>query len=155
MMRQSYQNNKFSTVVGFSITTRILVLTIPPLLGIILGYFIPSISQWALTLPWIPFKKLAELLASIQGTWFILLPVLAGLLAGVWLSREIIRDGLVLTISNDMHSYLVASLWEDRLSHQMYVETTLPSLHKSSRVSSLTNKVTGHIIELNPKWTVI
>ena len=51
--------------------------------------------------------------------------------------------------------YLVASLWDNEYSYQRYVDKELPALIKESGVIDSTQRITGSLIELHPKWAVI
>ncbi|WP_214746160.1 YdbC family protein [Bacillus sp. ISL-34] len=51
--------------------------------------------------------------------------------------------------------YLVASLWDSEYSHQRYADKELPALIFKSGVKDSTHRITGSLIELHSKWTVI
>ncbi|MEK5645832.1 hypothetical protein BK138_32105 [Paenibacillus rhizosphaerae] len=99
-MRKPQQNKEF-TIIQLTRIERTLVLVTPPVLGLILGYFIPNIADWAASLPWFPLQGPLELVASINEKWAVMVTAFLGLMAGVWLSAEAIKDSLVLKISDD------------------------------------------------------
>lgn len=67
----------------------------------------------------------------------------SGMLAGVFCRSQ---------KQNEM--YLVASLWENNHSHQWYVDNKLPSLIQNSGVKDPAIRISGNLIEINPKWVV-
>ncbi|WP_236707848.1 YqeB family protein [Brevibacillus choshinensis] len=97
----AHLNDNPVTVVGFTQIVHILVLIVPPALGLILGYFIPSIAKWAIQLPWIPFQGPLELIAHFHENWVVFVTTILGLIAGIWLSVEVMKDSLVITVSDD------------------------------------------------------
>ncbi|MCC3374241.1 DUF308 domain-containing protein [Cohnella sp. REN36] len=100
-MSNLQQSNKKATIVQLTRFERALVLVTPPVLGLILGYFVPAIADWAASLPWFPFQGPLKLIASIQAGWTVIVTAFLGLIAGVWLTNEAIKDSLVITISDD------------------------------------------------------
>ncbi|MGF9913123.1 DUF308 domain-containing protein [Paenibacillus ehimensis] len=100
-MFKSQQSNKHITVIGLTLFERIFVLITPPVVGLIVGYFLPSIADWAAGLPWFPFQGPLKLVASIQGMWLTIVTTILGLIAGMWLSAEAIKNSLFITVSDD------------------------------------------------------
>mgnify|MGYP001486942244 CR=1 FL=1 len=88
-----------SSEIGFSTTTRVILLTGIPLIGIILGSFLPMLAQWTLTLPWIPFRGPIELITSFKGPWMEVLFGLLGLGTGIWFALAIINETLRVTLT--------------------------------------------------------
>lgn len=99
-MSVSLQNHKDATVVGFFTVIRIMILTVPSIFGIILGYIIPYFAKWLLTLLWVPFQEPIEIITSFPEKWAAIVTAFIGLMAGVWFSREAIRDSLVISVSD-------------------------------------------------------
>ncbi|KEQ24057.1 YqeB family protein [Paenibacillus tyrfis] len=97
-LRPSYQK---PTVIGFSAVIRVLIFAGCIILGIALGYFIPLIATWALTLPWVPFEGPLKLIASFSGVWVTVVTSLLGLLAGLWFAEEVIKDTLRVVVSDE------------------------------------------------------
>ncbi len=94
-------SDKRVTMIQLTRAERALVLVIPPVLGLILGYFVPAIADWAVSLPWVPFQGPLELIASIPERWAVIVMALLGLLAGAWLTTEAMKDSLVITVSDE------------------------------------------------------
>ncbi len=44
------------TIIGYTRTTGIVLFGVLGGLGFFIGYFLPQIATWALTLPWVPFQ---------------------------------------------------------------------------------------------------
>ncbi|MCM3267639.1 YqeB family protein [Paenibacillus elgii] len=97
-LRPSYQK---PTVIGFSVAIRVLIFAGCIVLGIALGYFIPLIAKWALTLPWVPFEGPLKLITSFSGVWVTVVTSLLGLLAGLWFAEEVIKDTLRVVVSGE------------------------------------------------------
>ncbi|KZE84440.1 hypothetical protein AV654_00605 [Paenibacillus elgii] len=97
-LRPSYQK---PTVIGFSVAIRVLIFAGCIILGIALGYFIPLIAKWALTLPWVPFEGPLKLITSFSGVWVTVVTSLLGLLAGLWFAEEVIKDTLRVVVSGE------------------------------------------------------
>ncbi|GLI04079.1 hypothetical protein YDYSG_01090 [Paenibacillus tyrfis] len=96
--RSSYQK---PTAVGFSSAVRILLFVGCSALGIALGYFIPLIAKWALTLPWVPFQGPLKLITAFSGVWVTIVTSVLGLLAGLWFAEEVIKDTLHVVVSGE------------------------------------------------------
>lgn len=64
-------------------------------------------------------------------------------------------SGVFCKDKNDNERYLVASIWKDESLHQYYVKNKLPLLIKRSAVKEITKNISGNLIEINSKWTVI
>lgn len=100
-MIKSQPSNNHPSVIGFTTIERIFVLVIPPVLGLILGYFLPAIAEWAAGLPWFPFQGPLELVASVHGKWITIVTTFIGLVAGMWLSDLVIKESLFITVTDD------------------------------------------------------
>ncbi|HDI3019568.1 TPA: hypothetical protein PL519_003851, partial [Clostridium botulinum] len=44
------------TLLNFSKTDKVILWLGFPLIGLVLGWFLPSIAKWGISLPWIPFQ---------------------------------------------------------------------------------------------------
>ncbi|WP_028778529.1 YqeB family protein [Shimazuella kribbensis] len=100
-MSKSLQYDNQCTVVGLTPMERVLILTVPPIIGIVLGYFIPVIANWANQLPWVPFQGPIKLIASIEEKWVVIITAILGLIGGIWLTIAAFRDTLIIVITND------------------------------------------------------
>ncbi|MGY0692690.1 YqeB family protein [Virgibacillus sp. FSP13] len=92
--------NHEKTVVGYSKTTGILLYGGFGALGLILGYFLPKIAAWALTLPWIPFEGIIKIVNSFDGFWLSIILAVIGLIAGLVLASIAISELLIITITD-------------------------------------------------------
>ncbi|MDJ1630289.1 hypothetical protein QNN00_02260 [Bacillus velezensis] len=63
-----------------------LVFLVPPLLGLVIGWFLPVIAKWAVTLDWSPFHGPLDIIASFHG-WKVVCNRRYRLNRGVWLTR--------------------------------------------------------------------
>lgn len=100
-MTRAQESTKPSTVIGLAPIERILILIVPPIVGLILGYFIPPIAHWAADLPWFPFQDYLQIIANIQEKWAVIITTILGLFAGVWLTVAAITDSLEITVTED------------------------------------------------------
>lgn len=79
---------------------RMLVWAVPPLLGAVVGWFLPAIADWETGLAWVPFQGPLELIATIQGPWIVIVTAVLGLLAGMVLSHIAIKESLAVRLSD-------------------------------------------------------
>lgn len=93
-------SNSEKTVVGGSKSDRIIIYGGFSGLGAILGYFIPAIAAWALTLPWIPFEGPIKIINSFNGFWLPIILAVVGLIAGVVIAFISINEMLIITITD-------------------------------------------------------
>ncbi|QKG85137.1 50S ribosomal protein L29 [Kroppenstedtia pulmonis] len=89
------------TFLGLSARDRAFLYIVPPILGAVLGWFLPSIADWALTLPWAPFQGVLELITSFRGPWVATITAILGLIAGYAFAHYVITESLGIYISNE------------------------------------------------------
>lgn len=68
-----------------------------------------------------------------------------GMLAGVFCKGE----------KNNRNKYLVVSLWKNEISHQKYVENTLPTLIEQSKTKEDLIQISGALIKVEEAWSII
>lgn len=88
------------TVVGYSKITGIILYGGFGIVGTILGFFLPRIAAWAVTLPWVPFQGPLKLINSLQGPWVAIIMAVLGLLAGLVLAYIAVKESLIITITD-------------------------------------------------------
>ncbi|MCP3740007.1 YqeB family protein [Rossellomorea sp. BNER] len=89
------------TIVGFNTKTRMIIYSGFGILGLVIGYFLPRIAAWALTLPWVPFHGPIKLINSLlNGPWMEWITAAIGLIAGLVLAYISIKESLIATISD-------------------------------------------------------
>lgn len=86
-------------VLGFSRSEKILIILVPLLLGGLIGWFIPFIADWLLSMPIIPKEKLVKLIASLNGTWVSIIATIIGMAAGVFFSMIIFAESLEVKVT--------------------------------------------------------
>jgi len=94
------------TVIGHSATDKVVLFGGLPLVGGLLGYFLPRIADWAVGLRWFPWQRFLEVLASWDAWWVVLICVAVGVLGGILLAAIALDDTLKVTISNDSVAFL-------------------------------------------------
>lgn len=88
------------TVIGHSTGDKVVLYGGLPLLGLLLGFFLPRIAVWAIDQPWVPFQRPLELIAKWQGWWVILILTVVGVVAGILLAAAALEDTLKVTVTD-------------------------------------------------------
>jgi hypothetical protein len=88
------------TVIGHSAADKAVLYGGLPLVGLLLGYFLPRIADWAVDLPWVPLQGPLKLIARWDSWWVVLLLTLVGLVLGVLLAAAALEDTLKVTVTD-------------------------------------------------------
>ncbi|GAA0941887.1 hypothetical protein GCM10009554_33870 [Kribbella koreensis] len=94
------------TVIGHSAADKLLLYGGLPLLGLVLGYFLPRIADWATKLEWVPFQGPLELISRWDGWWVVAICLALGLIGGVLLAAMALEDTLKTTVGNTEVEFL-------------------------------------------------
>ncbi|TCO33141.1 hypothetical protein EV652_103140 [Kribbella steppae] len=94
------------SVIGHSTTDKVVLFGGLPLLGLVLGYFLPRIADWASTLGWVPFQGPLKLIAGWDEWWVSVICIVIGLLAGVLLAAMALEDTLKVTVTRQSVEFL-------------------------------------------------
>ncbi|WP_020387809.1 hypothetical protein [Kribbella catacumbae] len=94
------------TVIGHSTTDKLVLYGGLPLLGLVLGFFLPRIADWAVDQPWVPLQKPLEFIAQWDGWWVVAICIALGVIAGILLAAIALEDTLKTTISNTEVEFL-------------------------------------------------
>lgn len=94
------------TVIGHSTTDKVVLFGGFPLVGLVLGFFLPRIADWATTLDWVPFQGPLELIAGWDEWWVSVICIVIGLLAGVLLAAIALEDTLKVTVTGQSVEFL-------------------------------------------------
>ncbi|MEI8411915.1 MULTISPECIES: YqeB family protein [unclassified Kribbella] len=94
------------TVIGHSTTDKVVLFGGFPLVGLVLGFFLPRIADWATTLGWVPFQGPLELIAGWDEWWVSVICIVIGLLAGVLLAAIALEDTLKVTVTGQSVEFL-------------------------------------------------
>ncbi|MBP3038613.1 YdbC family protein [Bacillaceae bacterium Marseille-Q3522] len=74
----------------------------------------------------------------------------------VWNNGMVASPGMLAGVfSKNENLYLVASIWDSLRSHQQYTDNVLPTLITRSGVKSDVARISGNLIELEQRWTVL
>lgn len=92
---------KNETVLGLTTGEKALLSIIPPILGALLGWFIPTIADWATNIPLIPFEAALEWIASLESQWVSVIAAFIGVLAGVFFVFYAFSESLKITITDE------------------------------------------------------
>ncbi|TQJ19787.1 hypothetical protein FB475_3965 [Kribbella jejuensis] len=88
------------TVIGHSTGEKVLLFGGLPLLGLVLGFFLPRFADWAAGRQWVPFQGPVRLISQWNGWWVVAICVAVGLIGGVVLAAMALDDTLKVTISS-------------------------------------------------------
>jgi hypothetical protein len=94
------------TVIGHSTTDKLVLFGGFPLVGLVLGFFLPRIADWASKRDWFPFQGPLRLIAGWDGWWVAVVCIVIGLLAGVLLAAMALEDTLKVTITRQSVEFL-------------------------------------------------
>ncbi|QXE02226.1 hypothetical protein [Terribacillus sp. DMT04] len=86
---------------GLTKIERAAIHVIPPILGAILGWYLPVIAKWILKLPWLPLEDLVEKIASYSGITASAILCIVGAVAGIALSQFIFYETLTVIINKE------------------------------------------------------
>ncbi len=89
------------TILNFSKTDKVIMWLGFPLIGLVLGWFLPSTAKWASTLPWVPFQGPLNLIASYNGAWVGFATMALGLVAGIALTFLSFHESLEMIIDDE------------------------------------------------------
>lgn len=103
------------TVLGLTKTDKVILVILPPILGALLGWFMPVIVDWVMKLPMIPFEGVFDFISSFESFWVSIIGLIIGAIAGMIFTvyafnetlKIIITDEKVnLMLGNNEHTFL-------------------------------------------------
>lgn len=94
------------TVIGHSTTDTVVLFGGLALIGLVIGFFLPRIADWAAEQKWVPFKGPLELIAGWDGWWVVTSCIALGLVAGVVLAGMALEDTLKVTVTDRSVEFL-------------------------------------------------
>jgi hypothetical protein len=94
------------TVIGHSTADKVLLFGGFPLAGLVLGFFLPRIADWAVAKDWVPFQGPLKLISGWDGWWVGAICIVIGLLAGVLLASMALEDTLKVTVTGQSVEFL-------------------------------------------------
>ncbi|MFD0717573.1 hypothetical protein [Paenibacillus sp. GCM10027626] len=89
------------TLLNFSKMDKVILWLGFPLIGLVFGWFFPSIAQWGSSLPWVPFQGPLKLIASYNGAWVGIVTMILGLIAGIALTLFSFHESLETSVYDD------------------------------------------------------
>ncbi|MCK0472746.1 AtpZ/AtpI family protein [Halalkalibacter sp. APA_J-10(15)] len=89
------------TVLGLSNGEKAILIIVPPILGALLGWFIPAIAGWAIKIPFIPFGGVLEWIATLESQWVSVIGVFLGVIAGIFFVFYAFSETLKITITDE------------------------------------------------------
>ena len=93
-------------MIGHSAADKTLLFGGLPLAGLVLGFFLPRIADWAAGREWVPFQGPLKLIAAWDSWWVVVICVAVGLVAGVLLAGMALDDTLKVTITSQSVEFL-------------------------------------------------
>jgi hypothetical protein len=94
------------TVIGHSVADKVVLFGGLPLVGLVIGFFLPRIADWAVKQEWVPFQGPLRLISRWDGWWVVLICVVLGILGGVLLAAIALEDTLKVTVTNQSVEFL-------------------------------------------------
>jgi hypothetical protein len=94
------------TVIGHSAGDKVLLFGGLPLVGLVLGFFLPRIADWAAGRQWVPLQGPLRLISEWNGWWVVVICVALGLVGGVVLAGMALDDTLKVTITSHSVDFL-------------------------------------------------
>jgi hypothetical protein len=99
-------NTAGKTTIGHSTADKLVLYGGLPLLGLVLGFFLPRIADWAVKQSWVPMQGPLELIAKWDAWWVVAICTVIGAGAGVVLAAIALEDTLKVTITNSDVEFL-------------------------------------------------
>lgn len=91
---------KNETVLGLSKVDKGIIIIFPPIIGALIGWFIPTISGWLIKIPFIPFDGIFQWVASLGGTLVSIIGLSLGIIAGIIFTMYAFTESLKITVSD-------------------------------------------------------
>lgn len=88
------------TVLGLTKSDKIILIIFPPLLGALVGWFLPTLAGWAAKIPFIPFGGPLEWISEADNNWIPFIGLIIGLIAGIFFTMYAFYESLKITIAN-------------------------------------------------------
>lgn len=88
------------TVLGLTKGDKAILITFPPILGAVLGWFVPTIAGWLVKVPFIPFEGPLEWIATLEGNWIPIIGMVVGVIAGIIFTLYAFHETLKITITD-------------------------------------------------------
>ncbi|MCY7784022.1 MULTISPECIES: DUF308 domain-containing protein [unclassified Bacillus (in: firmicutes)] len=89
------------TLIGVTKTAAYFLYAALGMIGLTIGYFIPQIAKWALSLQWIHFEGPLRIITSFQGSSAAFITALLVMSAGIWFAHSVIAMLLSVKITDD------------------------------------------------------
>ncbi|MFC4403031.1 hypothetical protein [Gracilibacillus xinjiangensis] len=93
--------NNNETVLDVTASEKALITIIPPIIGAILGWYIPTILEWIIKLPFIPFQGILEWLATLESNWIPIISTILGGVAGIFFSNFVFHEILKIIVTDE------------------------------------------------------
>src|SRR5699024_11102718 len=107
------------------------------ILGAIFGWFIPTIAEWIVKIPfpYIPLEGLFVLVAGLKSGWFSVITALIGMIAGlIFVYFVLDRKSTRLNSSHVSISYAIFCLYGDRRDLLSFPTRRSSDLHSWSNI---------------------
>lgn len=89
------------TVLGLSAGEKVIIAIIPPLLGALLGWFVPTVADWVIKIPFIPFEGVFKWVTTLESDWVSIIAAILGVLAGVFFVLYAFSESLKIIITDE------------------------------------------------------
>ncbi|MBU8568226.1 hypothetical protein KM914_17730 [Virgibacillus pantothenticus] len=92
-------NHNKETVLGLKKLDKVFIIVLPVIIGGVLGWYIPAIADWLLTLPFIPMEGLLEKIVSFDRFLVSVIASVIGIILGFAFSWYVFYETLKIQIS--------------------------------------------------------
>ncbi|MYL43552.1 YqeB family protein [Virgibacillus salexigens] len=117
--------NHDKTIIGLKRMEKAIVIILPILSGAILGWYIPVLADWVLTLPIVPLEDFISLIASLNHFWVSIVSLILGIIAAIVFIIIVFNETLKVEVSDRMVELIIGEK-QDKFEKQqisaIYVE---------------------------------
>lgn len=89
------------TVLGLTKSDKAILIILPPIIGALIGWFIPTVSGWATKLPFIPFGQVLEWISLQEGILVSVIGLIGGIIVGFIFTQYAFSEALMISITDD------------------------------------------------------
>jgi len=89
------------TVLGLTKSDKAILIILPPIIGALIGWFIPTVSGWAGKLPFIPFGQVLEWISIQEGILVSVIGLVGGIIVGIIFTQYAFSEALMISITDD------------------------------------------------------
>lgn len=89
------------TKLGLTKSDKTVLIILPPIVGALIGWFIPTVSEWVAKLSFIPFGKALEWISLQEGLLVSVIGLVVGIIVGIIFTLYAFSETLMISITDD------------------------------------------------------